>query len=578
MPVLPGHKYIGPGNSLDNGEPIDVDDQIARRHDHAYNNAENTQQIVEADEFAIAEFWGDFKSSGNFHSALGAAGIGLKYAVEKVVGVQYPRVMKRVADSTSENNDATATKKLKAGGGQSGSGKGGSDGRISVIPPIPRHIGLFSHTIDMVCNSFEEIGSGLYILPLQVSPRRFLMANHGANARLMAAWRTISTAFSIDSADAILSNFLFMQDAFTVAAGTPETTVAPTQSAYILSINLPRTSAPWQAIRDDGLGAYLSLHPQIMFGNTSVATPTDAHVGWGIGQPQLAQFYDSAKDNATAIKDIDISHLTIREGSRSWSGQANNTTTGQDDFLAKMHMGKNNMGSTTYAPSNFDANYGFALDKIGSDGVTNGYAKLSDALINTGTISYVQAGDVLSLPITMNCAGAKLMHEGPSDPKWFTTTGTHSGDMQWACYPELITAKTTGETAQNSVFTWPCEANPWFSKGGNTVAESVLNAKLKQRAYTLLAMAPMKDSAGKIVKQRASCLLQQRMTMTMYFRDDNKRMVSESHTGNVWDNENQGPDEDHEASGRYNNFVKDGMIPRPSIFTIPTNVWIALHK
>lgn len=34
---FPGHKYLGPFNSLDRGEPVDADDAAAKKHDEAYN-------------------------------------------------------------------------------------------------------------------------------------------------------------------------------------------------------------------------------------------------------------------------------------------------------------------------------------------------------------------------------------------------------------------------------------------------------------------------------------------------------------------------------------------------------------
>lgn len=34
---FPGHKYLGPGNGLDRGEPVDADDAAAQKHDQAYD-------------------------------------------------------------------------------------------------------------------------------------------------------------------------------------------------------------------------------------------------------------------------------------------------------------------------------------------------------------------------------------------------------------------------------------------------------------------------------------------------------------------------------------------------------------
>lgn len=90
MPVLPHHRYIGPGNKLDNGEPIDEDDRIAQKHDHAYDKATGYPDIAKADLEAIHEFGSDALQNWNPHSLVGAAGLSIKYLGEKVFGPIYP--------------------------------------------------------------------------------------------------------------------------------------------------------------------------------------------------------------------------------------------------------------------------------------------------------------------------------------------------------------------------------------------------------------------------------------------------------------------------------------------------------
>lgn len=92
MPHLPGHNWIGPGTDVKKaGKPVDRDDEIAKKHDLAYEAAESDQHVRNADKEAIGEFWDDFKTNLNPHSLLGAAGIGAKYVTESVFGVQYPK-------------------------------------------------------------------------------------------------------------------------------------------------------------------------------------------------------------------------------------------------------------------------------------------------------------------------------------------------------------------------------------------------------------------------------------------------------------------------------------------------------
>lgn len=86
-----GHRYLGPSNPLSNGMPVDTDVAIAERHDWQYAFSRTDSDVRKADRQAIADFTTDMLVNRNQHSALGAVGLGAKYAVESIVGMQYPR-------------------------------------------------------------------------------------------------------------------------------------------------------------------------------------------------------------------------------------------------------------------------------------------------------------------------------------------------------------------------------------------------------------------------------------------------------------------------------------------------------
>ena len=88
--TIPDHRYIGPGNTVDDTVPHDKDDQIALEHDRDYEKVISKQAVQAADDVAIHHFLDDFIHSGNLHSGLGAAGLGIKRGFETVAGVQYP--------------------------------------------------------------------------------------------------------------------------------------------------------------------------------------------------------------------------------------------------------------------------------------------------------------------------------------------------------------------------------------------------------------------------------------------------------------------------------------------------------
>lgn len=92
MPVLPFHRYIGPGNPSENGPPVDEDDKIARQHDHNYDRARSDEEVRAADRQAIANFRRNWVRDKNWHSFIGDVGLSLKYLIESYTGVIYPDV------------------------------------------------------------------------------------------------------------------------------------------------------------------------------------------------------------------------------------------------------------------------------------------------------------------------------------------------------------------------------------------------------------------------------------------------------------------------------------------------------
>ncbi|XP_077550671.1 uncharacterized protein LOC144163838 [Haemaphysalis longicornis] len=113
MFVFPGYRYLGPGNPLNNGQPVDEDDRIAQQHDQAYSLAQCDSDIFSVDRTSVREFASDFARTGNWHSALGAAGLGIKNVVEeKIRGRSLCGMPSRRKRGNQEEYDSTAAKRL----------------------------------------------------------------------------------------------------------------------------------------------------------------------------------------------------------------------------------------------------------------------------------------------------------------------------------------------------------------------------------------------------------------------------------------------------------------------------------
>ncbi|KAF5282355.1 hypothetical protein FQA39_LY17599 [Lamprigera yunnana] len=101
--LFPYHKYLGPRNELNMGEPIDGDDRIALVHDIHYQIAKTNEDVRQADEESILDFYNNFLSSGNWHSLIGGTGLSIKYIVESIINMQYPKLMSSTSTTRKPN-------------------------------------------------------------------------------------------------------------------------------------------------------------------------------------------------------------------------------------------------------------------------------------------------------------------------------------------------------------------------------------------------------------------------------------------------------------------------------------------
>ncbi|XP_036327552.1 uncharacterized protein LOC118740163 [Rhagoletis pomonella] len=88
MANVPGYKYLGPGNKLNKGVPINEVDLIAQIHDIDYALAKCGKDIREADLEAIRQFH-KIENPFDFGRILGKFGLIAKYGIESITGVLY---------------------------------------------------------------------------------------------------------------------------------------------------------------------------------------------------------------------------------------------------------------------------------------------------------------------------------------------------------------------------------------------------------------------------------------------------------------------------------------------------------
>lgn len=82
-----GYRYLGPGNPLPNGEPINQLDALAKEHDESYVRAEDQVNVLESDleytcKFYLNSLRPDASPTEKIWSVIGAVGLGIKSAEE----------------------------------------------------------------------------------------------------------------------------------------------------------------------------------------------------------------------------------------------------------------------------------------------------------------------------------------------------------------------------------------------------------------------------------------------------------------------------------------------------------------
>lgn len=142
--VLPGYKYLGPGNGLDKGEPVNFADSVAREHDLAYN-----QQLEAGDNpylkynHADAEFQEKLAQDTSFGGNLGKAVFQAKKRLLEPLGLVEPPVKTAPTGKDRIDDHFPKRKKARVDDGEKPSGSGsvnseaGSSGESSLNFQIP---------------------------------------------------------------------------------------------------------------------------------------------------------------------------------------------------------------------------------------------------------------------------------------------------------------------------------------------------------------------------------------------------------------------------------------------------------
>lgn len=99
--VPPPYKYLGPGNTLNRGEPYNNIDSDAKIHDIQYSSANTKEDVFKSDkeflqksgDHIIEGISGQGSYSDTIGAIIGGTGIGIKHSVEKLTNnIHYPNL------------------------------------------------------------------------------------------------------------------------------------------------------------------------------------------------------------------------------------------------------------------------------------------------------------------------------------------------------------------------------------------------------------------------------------------------------------------------------------------------------
>lgn len=111
--LLPGYKYLGPFNPLDNGEPINKADKAAQKHDHAYDKYIKSGinpywKFNKADQTFLDDLKGDYSIGG----LVGKAAFNIKKAIAPSLGGEDKPGTSKGANKNNKREQAAFKRKL----------------------------------------------------------------------------------------------------------------------------------------------------------------------------------------------------------------------------------------------------------------------------------------------------------------------------------------------------------------------------------------------------------------------------------------------------------------------------------
>lgn len=405
-------------------------------------------------------------------------------------------MLKRANDDQQQEEGPPS--KQAAGGGGKGSVGMRAD---SVVNPIPRLFKQNHVTIHITQRTFEEIGPGqLKWIPTCQYWASMFDRFHAAQ---FATYFKRCSTFQITDPKVRISNILMLQDEQTTEAGTPKDVSIFTQACYLMHYQ-PKGIKNWFRLgnTDDCMKTQQYLHYQPM-----LATDCDKQISQLVDiqgykdfeklviNPSKADFYAGWHTGETMATTTDTTELACTDlptGSINLDEIKPNDDT--DYYIAETFISPRApylqefscsvKGCEQHIPMTKHTTYARNLDKI----MLHKY------------------GDSIGFHINTNLEGITMLNHMANHPFGQVWDKTTKGG-------------TPGDTKVSSVFCYPSDNRPFYSRGNNFDYNGPVdgNKNFGDLTHHFLTMPPIKKGDGTLIKQRCSFIMEQTVSVTFHF-------------------------------------------------------------
>jgi len=382
---------------------------------------------------------------------------------------------------------------VRSAGSSGGTGNSGQHGIPAgeSVSPVPRPLPYKHVTFSFVQRSWEELDSSLSTLPITIA---LLPVLDDEMIKVIKSVLPCCLGFRVHTPHVKISNFIILTDELSVKANTPMEMSSFVQQSKIIHY-MPKNF----------------VTTGYNFSNNSTISGIKYSELVGINKKkQMVRIPNTEDFETVSIYGIDHTiHGNLMNHNKMYQGYVLNDLTSQKySLLAPANSETDHKWEAlTYA-------YGVVDENGNNEHVTSTWSLDKRAIAkckNLDKIEIIGASDVIEYDVETNIEGDVLYPDAintytPNVFGYFMVPGT-----------ERETQKTLWKVG----FTpWPSTFNPKMKRRTAALGDQWLQAQYNPLQHHFFTMVPIHKSNGTLMKQRASCMVEQSFQVSFIFRDE----------------------------------------------------------